>query len=687
MHPFHTPVINGCSGNNQNTYARVIRLAMAGLLLFALPSLAQTNRALVVAIGKYPPESGWGVIDSQNDVPLIQGVLAKQKFTDVVLLTDRQADRAGILQALHDLIARCHKGDNVLIHFSSHGQQITDQNGDEADGLDEAIVCYGAPMRAEGVNASYDGSKHLRDEDLGALINDLRRQLGADGDVLLLADACHSGTITRGGGLTKHRGGPPLRTRQAQAVRAKTRTEATYKPFMYQKVISQSGLAPYVAMSAANASELNYQCYGVDGKEVGSLSYAFNQAMQQARVGESYRDLFARIQSIMKQKVAAQTPQIEGDIDRQLFGGAVVAQEAYLTVQRLGATNKQLMLATGQLEGIFDSTRVAVCARGTRDAKTGPVLAMGTVVKSTPYAATIQLDKPLPSGQTPADLWIFVTERSSGDLTVGIRLDSLTDTSLRQRVQTELARNRMVRFSGVPDLYVTANTRAGNTLHFHRADGTLLDAQLVPADQLALLSAQVQRYLQSQFLQRVNFAGNPSIQFSATLMPLKPGFKKLSDTLSQAAFRKGSLLGFKAFADTVALKITNNGTVPLYYTVLDIMPNGDVAVMLPQAYPDVPENYIVAPGKTVLSYKYVRFEPPYGKETFKIFATPQSVDLRRVVGQSRGPSDRQPNPLEQFFNSTNNLAQLGGTRGGSTGTLPDESNIATFNFEFLILKK
>ncbi|MGK0138943.1 MAG: hypothetical protein ACI9DJ_002399 [Algoriphagus sp.] len=38
------------------------------------------------------------------------------------------------------------KGDVILIHFSCHGQQIEDLSGDEVDGLNEAIVCYGAPM-------------------------------------------------------------------------------------------------------------------------------------------------------------------------------------------------------------------------------------------------------------------------------------------------------------------------------------------------------------------------------------------------------------------------------------------------------------------------------------------------------------------------------------------------------------
>ena len=53
---------------------------------------------------------------------------------------------------------------SVVVHFSCHGHQIEDDNNDEIDGLDEAIVPYGAV-------ASYDERKfkelfagYLRDD-------------------------------------------------------------------------------------------------------------------------------------------------------------------------------------------------------------------------------------------------------------------------------------------------------------------------------------------------------------------------------------------------------------------------------------------------------------------------------------------------------------------------------------------
>ena len=672
-----------------------MRLFIAGLSLLSWATFGQPQpsdkRALIIAIGNYPRSSGWSTISAQNDVTLVQTALRKQGFGEITLLQDQKADRMGIINALRALILRSQKGDKIVIHFSSHGQQITDTNADEADSFDEAIVCYGAPQQAEGNYNTYIGDQHLRDEDLGQLIDELRKKLGSDGDVLLLVDACHSGTITRGSTAKIRGSARPMRLKGYHPIRHSNQ----YHAFLYRKPVSQDGLAPYVAISAANAGESNSECW-VGKLPVGSLSYAFNQAMVRPRRGESYRGLFARMLSTMKQKVPGQTPQIEGDYDRRLFGGQVVEQKEYLTVKEVSDNHLSLDVNSGQLSGTFDSTKVVVCRSGTADPQTGVVLATGIVVRSDPYSATVKLNKPV-GGNNPADYWVFVTEHSFGDVTVTIVLDSLKNPALRQQIQSELKPNRLVRFLGPTDLYVRAENE-GRMVRFYRADGTKLDAA-VAVSQLTTLSTQVQRYAQSQFLQRFNFNGNPSVQFNARLIPLRADAKIPSDTASTTTgWQAGPLLSFVAEKtpaeankkDRAALLFSNKGAVTLYYTVIDIMPNGDVGVIFPDPNNpnDHPENYSVSPGETKLAYQYIRFAPPYGKETFKIFATTEPVDLRQVVGHQRGSSATRGSMklLERFYDDTNAMTRLGiGTRGGSTGTFPDDVNIATQNYEFLIL--
>ena len=59
--------------------------------------------------------------------------------------TASDADRAGILAALDWLIEVSAADDVVVLHYSGHGDQLTDNDGDELDGYDEVLVPYGAP--------------------------------------------------------------------------------------------------------------------------------------------------------------------------------------------------------------------------------------------------------------------------------------------------------------------------------------------------------------------------------------------------------------------------------------------------------------------------------------------------------------------------------------------------------------
>src|SRR6185436_1140739 len=75
---------------------------------------------------------------------------------------------------------------------------------DETDGYDEALVPYDAGMRFDPV--TNNGSHHLRDDELGDKLRQLRKKIGNTGSLLVLLDACHSGTATRGQAIAITRG-------------------------------------------------------------------------------------------------------------------------------------------------------------------------------------------------------------------------------------------------------------------------------------------------------------------------------------------------------------------------------------------------------------------------------------------------------------------------------------------------
>ena len=127
-------------------------------ILFILPIISfvgsypqdhvPVKHALVVAISNYPSSSGFRHIDADNDLKIIMKLLQQQGFTDTIVLSNSLATKEGFVSSFRKLRSNVHRGDIVYIHFSTHGQQIEDLNGDETDGLDEAIALYDSQTRS-----------------------------------------------------------------------------------------------------------------------------------------------------------------------------------------------------------------------------------------------------------------------------------------------------------------------------------------------------------------------------------------------------------------------------------------------------------------------------------------------------------------------------------------------------------
>ena len=78
---------------------------------------------------------------------------------------------------------------NMAIVFSGHGTQVKDQNGDENDGMDEAIVCH----HPGGADKYPRPSDLFTDDEILSLLRKSFEHKAVD--VFLMFDACHSGTI------------------------------------------------------------------------------------------------------------------------------------------------------------------------------------------------------------------------------------------------------------------------------------------------------------------------------------------------------------------------------------------------------------------------------------------------------------------------------------------------------------
>jgi hypothetical protein len=93
------------------------------------------RQAVCVGIDTYPTAPLDGCV---ADAELWAESLRKLDF-DVQVLTNQQATRQGILDALGALVEGGEAGDVLVFQFAGHGTQVPDLDGDEDDAKDEAL--------------------------------------------------------------------------------------------------------------------------------------------------------------------------------------------------------------------------------------------------------------------------------------------------------------------------------------------------------------------------------------------------------------------------------------------------------------------------------------------------------------------------------------------------------------------
>lgn len=156
-------------------------------MLFIAPVLAG-NRALLIGTGNYRnPDFNLTGIDL--DLEIMRHVARRLGFRDdeIRTLTDKQVTHEGIERAFGGFLSEAQGDDSVLVYYSGHGVQVPDLNGDEDDGRDEALTLHDLSQRRNG----YGGV--LLDDQLSQML----AALPSD-NVMMIVDACHSGTVTRG---------------------------------------------------------------------------------------------------------------------------------------------------------------------------------------------------------------------------------------------------------------------------------------------------------------------------------------------------------------------------------------------------------------------------------------------------------------------------------------------------------
>ncbi len=140
-----------------------------------------SKKALCIGINNYPGTQ-MDLKGCVNDAQDWAAVLRTRGFL-VDMLLDGDATKMAMVQTLTGLVGGAASGDNLVITYSGHGTYQPDTDGDEIDGLDEALCPY--DLQTNGSALSDDEIRTL----FGARKNGVR--------LVLIADSCHSGTVSR----------------------------------------------------------------------------------------------------------------------------------------------------------------------------------------------------------------------------------------------------------------------------------------------------------------------------------------------------------------------------------------------------------------------------------------------------------------------------------------------------------
>jgi hypothetical protein len=641
-------------------------LVLSFTILLAQPGQINVKkRALIIAVGDYPKESGWMDISSLNDVPLIQGALVHQGFdvNNISLVTDAQATKKGILDAFEEFKSTVNRGDVVVIHYSGHGQQVEDKGRkDEVDGLDESLVPYDAQVRYK--EGEYEGENHLTDDEMNDFLTDLRAKLGPEGDILVILDACHSGTGTRG--LAKARG-----TDQIMAPESYMRSEGSETDEnlgLMGLETDNDNLATMVVISGASSNELNYETDDENGNGVGSLSYAFSRAMASSGKETTYRTLFDKIRVDMLTYAPRQSPQVEGDLDMKILGGEAVPYMPYFVPAKY-YDNSTIGLDAGQLAGLFEGTKVAFFDLDATDIETADTILTGVIEFSDLFSSEVYLDNPLKE-KVAMSSKVIVTVPGYGSMQVKVKLDIKDNPELVEDLKKEFGEVETIVIAGDDesfDLLVELNneftkkTRGANWLQFSSAQDQLLFTDEVKQADSRIVAIQIKDYAMDYA--RANFLKEMEMQDSKMKVTCKiePYDVKLRgsriqsmEPISIEKFTNSS--GSMVFSDSTffKLKFKNEGRRDVYFTVINIRSNNEIDVLIPWEGSE-PEDFFLESDREYESAAMFFFTEPFGNEIFKVIATKDPIDLRPLVtARSRGESSKSvSNPIEQMIQDAN----------------------------------
>lgn len=575
--------------------ARILLLSILWLLGGYQVADAQERVALLAGIGDYGVQgTSLPALQAATGLRLMERTLLEKGFLkeNILILKDGAATKQAIENAFTTHLARAGKGGVAFFHFYGHGDRVRDDNGDEADGIDEIFLTH--PQGTEGDEAA---PAYIRDDELGRWVRGLQAQLGEGGQVVTILDACHSGSGLRG-----------------------ERSVETGRNALGDLRTADRPIASSVAFYSSRPDQASLEVRVDGAQRCALMTWAFCKAMTQMGMENTYRGLFERTLIHMTRKNRHQVPELEGDPDQLIFGAPIQPPPPYFRIVAL-LENDEVLLDGGALHGLTAGRTLVLHGPETRYPLETKPLATAEVL---PEGATLtecraRLSKPIPESLLLTS-WVFPERRKPESPTWAVHAASPIDGKILERISDHFQGIGTLQWCSREDAELMLIGRP-DKMALRHPDGSPASGWIDPASDrgLAELAAYLDAYSKGQFLRGLHMK---EAECNLDISSYSADGRGENRTVSP--IRSGA----KPVTRRSILSVRNTCQRAVYYTILDIDPLNRVRVIAP-ADGQLASEYRLQPGEENKPLE-VSFDLP-GTRFIKLIASPEPIDLRGML--------------------------------------------------------
>lgn len=629
-------------------------LLFLNVFVFNTIIFSQTKHAIIVAIADYPTnekgETVWKDLSSNNDIDLVKSMLTEQQFSEsnCTYLVDKDATPENLDKAFESLIGKLKEGDVFYFHYSGHGQQVADikpkkrkgiVGGDEKDGYDEAFALYNAPMKFDK-KGEYEMEHHYVDDQMKVHFDNIRKKIGAKGQVVLVIDACHSGTSTRGTDDPSVRGSIEVcAPANWKAGSESDSSEAFGTDFNYDM---NQPLGKMVAFFGCKAEQVNneYKPEGSD-KRYGSLTYFLIQGMKKLGENASYANLFSEVRKNMLVSFnGKQIPEIEGDdLNQAIFSNTFIPTKPFFNVESIYFN--EVNLDAGSLSGLSLGDELGLFGIEVNNPKEAKALFEGKITELSAMKATIKLANGIEDSKSNIGLYrAFILKKGSTGAEIKVKLELKKH---KKELETRLESMSNIQLVKTDYNFLVKEIDGGKIIIYVGIDENMTLKNMNPmtvkgTEQYDSLVLFLKQASQIEMLRKLSCT-DPNINFEVKFV--NSSGKEVIEGIDYQ------------------IEVLNTGNDDFYMQMVDIEPNSKVTPLPGSSF-----NFILRSGgtrKIPLSFT----ANPAGMDQFLFIATPDKIDLSPLqeLGKEISTRGSSNSPLVEFINTNSS-----GTRGASSNS-------------------